>query len=137
MGTADAGAFETALHTFAKMVISDKSKFIMADEMEAISEPEASARVISAILDLLHEKPASCGIFVSHLSDQISDKCKHPIRTDGIEASGLDENLELIVDRNPRLNYHARSTPQLIVERLIRKSKGAQKEIYQAIIDKF
>ena len=79
----------------------------------------------------------SCGIFVSHLSDQISDKCKHPIRTDGIEASGLDENLELIVDRNTRLNYHARSTPQLIVERLSRKSKGAYKEIYQAIIDKF
>ena len=50
VGTADAGAFETALHTFAKMVINDELKFIMADEMEAISESKVSARVISNII---------------------------------------------------------------------------------------
>ncbi|MHA2362390.1 MAG: hypothetical protein ACXAC7_00430 [Candidatus Hodarchaeales archaeon] len=136
-GTADAGAFETALQTFSKMVMSNTSKFILADEMEAISEPEASAKVISAILDLLQNQKLSCGIFVSHLADQISEQCTLPIRIDGIEASGLDDNLELVVDRNPRLNYHARSTPQLIVERLIGKSKESQKQIYQAILDKF
>ena len=32
------------------------------------------------------------------------------LRTDGIEARGLDENLELIVDRTPRRNHLARST---------------------------
>lgn len=137
-GTADAGAFETALQTFATMVQNPEvPKFVLADEMEAISEPEASARVISAFLDLLHSQPHSCGVFVSHLADQISRLCQHPIRVDGIEASGLDDNLELVVDRNPRLNYHARSTPQLIVERLVGRSKGQAREVYQEILRRF
>ena len=138
-GSADAGAFETALRNFAEMILEKKesSKFIMADEMEAISEPEASARVISAFLDLLQEKPTVCGIFVSHLADQINNFSNKQIRIDGIEATGLDENLELIVDRNPKINYHARSTPQLIVESLIKKSKNQEHEFYKKILDKF
>ena len=138
-GSADAGAFETALKNFAEMILNKKgaSKFILADEMEAISEPEASARVISAFLDLLQEQDKTCGIFVSHLADQIDSYSDKKIRIDGIEATGLDENLELIVDRNPKINYHARSTPQLIVESLIKKSKNQEHEFYKKILDKF
>ena len=138
-GSADAGAFETALRNFAGMILEKKSssKFILADEMEAISEPEASARVISAFLDLLQEQEKTCGIFVSHLADQINNFSDNKIRIDGIEATGLDENLELIVDRNPKINYHARSTPQLIVESLIKKSKNQEHEFYKKILDKF
>ena len=105
--------------------------------MEAISEPEASARVISAFMDLLQDQEKTCGIFVSHLADQINNYSDKKVRIDGIEATGLDENLELIVDRNPKLNYHARSTPQLIVESLIKKSKNQEHEFYKKILDKF
>ena len=138
-GSADAGAFETALKNFAEMILEkeNSSKFILADEMEAISEPEASARVISAFLDLLEEQEKTCGIFVSHLADQIKNFSDKTIRIDGIEATGLDENLELIVDRNPKINYHARSTPQLIVESLIKKSKNREHDFYTKILDKF
>jgi hypothetical protein len=105
--------------------------------MEAISEPEASARVISAFLDILEEQKSTCGLFVSHLAEQINNHSNKKIRIDGIEATGLDENLELIVDRNPKINYHARSTPQLIVESLIKKSKNKEHEFYKKILDKF
>ena len=138
-GSADAGAFETALRNFADMILdnANTSKFILADEMEAISEPEASARVISAFLDILQDQNKTCGIFVSHLADQINNHSDKKVRIDGIEATGLDENLELIVDRNPKINYHARSTPQLIVESLIKKSKNEEHEFYKKILDKF
>ncbi len=138
-GSADAGAFETTLKNFAEMILekNTSSKFILADEMEAISEPEASARVISAFLDLMQDQEKTCGIFVSHLADQINSFSDKKVRIDGIEATGLDENLELIVDRNPKINYHARSTPQLIVESLIKKSKNQEHEFYKKILDKF
>jgi hypothetical protein len=41
-----------------------------------------------------------------------------PIRTDGIEATGLDAEGRLVVDRRPRIGHRARSTPELIVQRL-------------------
>ncbi len=138
-GNADTGAFETALKNFSKIVEDEKkSKLVLADEMEAISEPDASARVISAFLDVLGKQNTSnCGIFVSHLADQIAKNCSIKIRIDGIEATGLDENLHLIVDRNPKINYHARSTPQLIVESLIKRTKGKEKVFFQEILNKF
>ncbi|MBE9483881.1 MAG: hypothetical protein IMY74_03485, partial [Bacteroidetes bacterium] len=58
-------------------------------------------------------------------------------RVDGIEARGLDKNLNLIVDRNPRYNYVAKSTPELIVERLVRQADGVEREFYQHLLDKF
>ena len=77
-GTMDAGAFETALKTFSSMLLDQKkSKCVFADEMEAISEPEASAKVISAILDLLHEQEQTNGVFVSHLANEIAKMSQH------------------------------------------------------------
>lgn len=137
-GSADAGAFETALKNFSTMTENESiSKLILADEMEAISEPDASSRVISAFLDTLNVQRSSCGVFVSHLSDQIANNCDFNIRIDGIEATGLDSNNQLQVQRNPKINYHARSTPQLIVESLIKKSKGKENEFYNKILEKF
>lgn len=59
------------------------------------------------------------------------------IRVDGIEAEGLDAELNLVVDRNPRYNYIARSTPELIVERLARRTEGNQKIFYEKLRNKF
>ena len=138
-GNVDAGAFEAALKTFSKMLSDQKGKLVLADEMEAISEPEASAKVISTVLDLLATQPSTCGVFVSHLADQLRSELTEKIRIDGIEATGLDDNLQLIVNRTPKINYHARSTPQLIVERLLRSAKtdSPELQVYKSIKEKF
>ncbi|MCZ7361969.1 MAG: endonuclease MutS2, partial [Candidatus Methanoperedens sp.] len=115
-------------------VANKKSKLVLADEMESITEPGASAKIISGILEELDDNNGM-GVFVSHLAEAILKNTEHDIRVDGIEAKGLDEELNLIVDRNPRYNYLARSTPELIVERLARKEKG--NEFYDRLLKKF
>ncbi len=132
-GTMDAGAFESTIRNFSS-VANTKSKIVLADEMESITEPGASAKIISGILEELDDNNG-IGVFVSHLAEAILKNTDHEIRVDGIEARGLDENFNLIVDRNPRYNYLARSTPELIVERLARKEKG--NEFYNRLLRKF
>lgn len=75
--------------------------------------------------------------FVSHLSELILENAGADIRVDGIEAKGLDSHLELIVNRNPVYNHVARSTPELIVERLLRKTIGKEKDFYIHLKNKF
>ena len=59
------------------------------------------------------------------------------VRIDGIEAKGLDENYNLIVDRTPKMNTLARSTPELILKRIYENSNGKLKEVYGEILKKF
>jgi dsDNA-specific endonuclease/ATPase MutS2 len=135
-GTLDAGAFETTLKQFS--VLSEASgKLVLADELESITEPGASARIIAGILEYLARSEESLGIFVSHLSELILENTETEIRVDGIEAEGLDSSLELIVNRNPIYNRVARSTPELIVERLLRKTTGKEQEFYAHLKNKF
>ncbi len=74
---------------------------------------------------------------MSHLAENIMEHTSAPVRVDGIEARGLDKNLNLIVDRNPRYNYVAKSTPELIVERLVKQANGVERDFYQRLLDKF
>jgi dsDNA-specific endonuclease/ATPase MutS2/recombinational DNA repair protein RecR len=136
-GVADAGAFETTLRTFAKVIQSQRKKMILVDELESITEPGAAAKVIGGVLEKLCENPNTNAVFVSHLAEEISKTVKVPIRIDGIEARGLDQNLNLVVDRNPILNHLAKSMPQLIVTRLRELSKGEERETYEHILKKF
>lgn len=136
-GQMDAGAFETTLRTLSQMIMSPHSRLVLADEMESISEPGASARVIAAFLDLLGRSPHSVGIFVSHLAQEIAKHSKGDLRIDGIEAQGLSEDLELLVDRTPVYYQYAASTPELIVRRLFAKASGEEKNIYSYILDAF
>ena len=103
------------------MVADESAKFVLADELESITEPGASAKIMAGILEVLMENDSTMSIFVSHLSEQIMENTECNIRVDGIEASGLDSELNLVVDRTPRYNYVAKSTPELIVERLSRR----------------
>ena len=135
-GTLTAGAFETTIKDFSR-VISPSAKLVLVDELESITEPGASARIIAGILETLYENKCSEAVFVSHLAEQIIANTECPVRVDGIEAKGLDANLNLIVDRTPRYNYLAKSTPELIVERLTRSSGGEQKEFYARLLAKF
>ncbi len=132
-GTMDAGAFETTIRNFSA-VANGNPKIVLADEMESITEPGASAKIISGILEELEDNNG-IGVFVSHLAEAILKNTDREIRVDGIEAKGLDEDFNLIVDRNPRYNYLARSTPELIVERLARKDAG--NEFYERLLGKF
>ena len=132
-GTMDAGAFESTIKDFSA-VANNKRKIVLTDEMESITEPGASAKIISGIIEELDDNNG-LGVFVSHLAESILKNTTHSIRVDGIEAKGLDEHLNLIVDRNPRYNYLARSTPELIVERLARKNKD--NGFYERLLKKF
>ncbi|MEL4305582.1 endonuclease MutS2 [Methanococcoides sp. LMO-2] len=135
-GTLDAGAFETTLVDFS-VVADDSSKIVLADELESITEPGASAKIIGGILEVLSENSNSMSVFVSHLAELILENTECPVRVDGIEASGLDSDLNLVVERTPRYNYVAKSTPELIVERLSRKSDGIEQEFYNRLKEKF
>lgn len=135
-GTLDAGAFETTLVDFS-VVVDSSGKIVLVDELESITEPGASAKIISGILEMLFENEKSLAVFVSHLSGLIMEHTQSNVRVDGIEAKGLDSDLNLIVDRTPRYNYVARSTPELIVERLLRKTDGNDYFFYERLKSKF
>jgi dsDNA-specific endonuclease/ATPase MutS2 len=134
-GTLSAGAFETAIRKFS-VVENQKRKLVLADELESITEPGASARIIACMLDELNLRE-SVAVFVSHLAEEVLRYAKTPVRVDGIEASGLDEENRLIVNRSPRYNFLARSTPELILDRLVRSSDGPEKEFYARLLAKF
>jgi len=133
-GMLSAGAFESSLQNLANLVMSKASKLACFDEWEASTEPGAAAKVVAAVLELFHENPNACVIFVSHLAEDIVKLVKAPVRVDGIEASGLDDNLNLIVNRSPQFGKIAKSTPELIVERLFLSSQGEKRAIFQRIL---
>ncbi|MHA1505956.1 MAG: MutS-related protein [Candidatus Asgardarchaeia archaeon] len=136
-GVLDAGAFEASLLRIAEIVISKAPKLACFDEWEASTEANAAAKIISSILELFEGNENSCVVFVSHLAEEISKTTGASIRVDGIEARGLDERMNLIVDRSPKFNYLAKSMPELIVQRLSKISKGEYREVFDKILTNF
>jgi len=137
-GMVDAGALETTLKRFSKIISSEESKLALFDELEAMTETSAAARIIAGIMDMLWENKNACAVFVSHLAQEIKKLTKAKIRVDGIEAEGLDENYNLIVNRSPRFNYLAKSTPELIIERLYVLSKDeSERSFYEKLLSLF
>ncbi len=136
-GTQSAGALEQTLLQLAEVVSNNNSKLILADELEAITEPGAGARIIAGMLEAAESHAGTCMLLVTHLAPSIIEAAGKEMRTDGIEARGLDENLELIVDRTPRRNHLARSTPELIVRRLVERSQGDARNVFNSILERF
>lgn len=140
-GQLSAGAFETTLIQFVQLSNSNKLKMVFADELEAITEPNAAAKVMAGIFDLFLTRTNNYGIFVTHLVEMItkelSESQRKNLRIDGIEASGLDDQLNLIIDRNPRINYVAKSTPELILKRLAQMGKKDQQIFFQGLLERF
>lgn len=134
-GMVSAGAFESSLTNLANIVLSDASKLACFDEWEASTEPGAAAKVVAAVLELFSENPNSCVIFVSHLAEDILQLSRNRIRVDGIEATGLDPQLNLIVNRSPQFDKIAKSTPELIVERLYRSATEKKQAVFQRILE--
>lgn len=130
----DAGAFESFLRTFMPIVTTRKQKLILLDELEAITELEAAVKIISSFIELINDSD-SFAVIVTHMAPEIIKYS--PVRVDGIEAKGLDDNYNLLVDRTPKMNYLARSTPELILKMIYERSEGDLKEIYGKILEKF
>jgi len=152
-GTLDAGAFESTLREFGGLVtgVDDgdsatdggdadggraTGKLVLVDELESITEPGASAKIVAGILEALHERGATA-VFVSHLAREIRETADFAVQIDGIQALGL-ENGELRVNRSPVKGQLARSTPELIVEKLA-DGDGADDEraFYATLLSKF
>jgi hypothetical protein len=115
-GSVNKGAFETLL-TQMSQIKSGKKTLILADEIESVTEPGVAGHIISATCEYFIKK--GCFLVVAtHLGQEIQKTIPSGARIDGIEAKGLDESFELIVDHNPVLGRLANSTPELIVEKM-------------------
>jgi dsDNA-specific endonuclease/ATPase MutS2 len=148
-GTLDAGAFEATLREFGALAseggesngdgdgcgVEGGGRLVLVDELESITEPGASAVIIAGILEALAEG-ASTAVFVSHLAGEIRDAASVDVAVDGIEAVGLEDG-ELVVERSPRKNHLARSTPELIVEKLAGEGDSNGNGFYGRLLEKF
>lgn len=126
----DAGSFETFLRDFLPLCGGDAERLILADELEAVTELEAAATILASFVDRLRETGSTC-LLVTHMPEQIRSKVD--VRIDGIEAEGLDEDGELVVDRSPSIGSRASSTPELILERLAREEPGLYGEFLEEL----
>ena len=136
-GTLDAGAFESTLREFGDLVTEvsrDRPVLVLVDELESITEPGASANIMAGILEALDDRGATA-VFVSHLAAEIREAAETEIAVDGIAADGIEDG-ELQVDRTPVKGRLARSTPELIVEKLADENAddGA---FYEGLLEKF
>ncbi|MCD7781708.1 MAG: AAA family ATPase [Methanosphaera sp.] len=133
----NAGAFETFLESFIPVTIGEDKKLVLIDELEAITELEASIKIIIGFIEHLKNKQ-SYTVIVTHMAPEILKKINDiNIRIDGIEASGLDDDYNLIVNRTPKIDYLANSTPELILKRIYEKSDEPLKSVYKDILEKF
>ncbi|QIO24297.1 helix-hairpin-helix domain-containing protein [Haloarcula sp. JP-L23] len=135
-GTLDAGAFESTLREFGALVTditTDRSVMVLVDELESITEPGAAATIIAGILESLTEREAT-GVFVSHLAEDILEASDADLAIDGIQAAGLVDG-ELRVNRSPVKGQLARSTPELIVEKLA--DDDGEDGFYAGLLGKF
>jgi len=131
-GTLDAGAFESTVREFSDLATGGAGSLVLVDELESITEPGASAKIIAGILEALAENGATA-VFVSHLAGEIHEMAGFDVTVDGIEAEGLVDG-ELVVNRSPVKDHLARSTPELIVEKLADESGDA---FYDRLLAKF
>ncbi|MGA1792954.1 MAG: MutS-related protein [Thermoplasmatota archaeon] len=131
----DAGGLENFLKELLPMSIKvDGSSLVLADELEAMTELEAASRIIGVFIEELSSRGAY-SVVVTHMADEIGKYTD--CRVDGIEARGLDEKHNLIVDRTPAIGLHARSTPELILRKLEAKARGDEKRIYSRVLESF
>ncbi|MEK6918767.1 MAG: hypothetical protein AABW73_01885 [Nanoarchaeota archaeon] len=118
-GSMTKGAFETLLTQMSDIKTSNNKTLILADEIEAVTEPGVASRLICATAEFFIKK--GCFMIVAtHLGQEIKDHLPPFSRIDGIEAKGLSADNELIVDHNPVIGRLARSTPELIIEKMAR-----------------
>ncbi len=130
-GSMSKGAFETLLTQMSQIKPGNKT-LILADEIEAVTEPGVAGKIISATAEYYINK--NCYLIIAtHLGHEIKKSISQNTRIDGIEATGLNNDFELIVNHNPVLGRIAHSTPELIVEKM---SKLNQHDYFRHLNEK-
>ena len=120
-GSLNKGAFETLLTQMSK-IKAGKKTLILADEIESVTEPGVAGTIVCASADFFIKQGCFL-VIATHLGKEIQKNLPKNSRIDGIEAKGLDEFYELIVDHNPVLGRLANSTPELIIEKMANSYK--------------
>lgn len=140
-GTLSAGALESTLKSMANIVVDKSRRLVLVDELESVTEARAAAKIVAGFVEMLVFDNNAVAIIVSHLAEDILEilplSLRKLVRVDGIEARGLDENYNLIVDRNPRYYYLARSTPELVIARLVVKSSSEERSFFEKLLKLF
>ncbi|MCJ2520432.1 MAG: hypothetical protein LN412_05735 [Candidatus Thermoplasmatota archaeon] len=122
-GALSAGALEGFLTTFMPLALDPQQKLVLADELESLTEPETAGALIATFLEMARAS-GSYGVLVTHTARSVLQRVD--VRVDGIEARSLDEAYNLVVDQTPQRNRIARSTPELILQRLMALRPRAQ-----------
>jgi len=120
-GSMNKGAFETLLMQMSG-IKPGKRTLILADEIESVTEPGVAGTIVCATADYFIKQGCFL-VIATHLGKEIQKSLPIGARVDGIEAKGLDEKFELIVDHNPILGRLANSTPELIIEKMANSHK--------------
>ncbi|MDZ7702612.1 MAG: DNA mismatch repair protein [Halobacteriales archaeon] len=113
----NAGVLEATLKSVVPPLTGEGRTLMLVDEFEAITEPGSAASLLHGLVTLTVDQ-GSLGAFVTHLADDL-EPLPDAARTDGIFAEGLDRDLNLVVDYQPRFGTVGRSTPEFIVSRLV------------------
>ena len=113
----NAGVLESTLKSIVPPLTGDGRTLMLVDEFEAITEPGRAADLLNGLVSLTVDQ-AALGVYVTHLADDLSP-LPEAARIDGIFAEGLDPELELRVDYQPRFGTVGKSTPEFIVSRLV------------------
>ncbi len=130
-GSPNKGAFETLLTEMSKIKPGERT-IVLADEIESVTEPGIAGKIIAATCEFFIKK--NCFLVIAtHLGYEIQVCLPQLTRVDGIEAKGLDENFNLIVNHNPVMGRLAHSTPELIIEKM---SKTFNEEYFKFLDSK-
>ncbi|ADB61536.1 DNA mismatch repair protein MutS domain protein [Haloterrigena turkmenica DSM 5511] len=113
----NAGVLESTLRSIVPPLSAGGRTLMLVDEFEAITEPGSAADLLHGLVTLSVDRDA-LGVFVTHLADDL-EPLPPEARVDGIFAEGLNPDLELLVDYQPRFDTVGRSTPEFIVSRLV------------------
>ncbi len=129
-GSMSKGAFETLLTQMSE-ISPGANTLILADEIESVTEPGVAGEIIISTAEYFIGK--NCFLVIAtHLGQEVKNLLPEKCRIDGIEAKGLTENYELIVDHNPVLGKLANSTPELIIEKM---AKSQQKPYFNWLFE--
>lgn len=113
----NAGVLESTLRTIVPPLTKTDRTLMLVDEFEAITEPGSAADLLYGLVGLGVDTGA-VGVYVTHLADDL-EPLPEQARTDGIFATGLQSDLTLDVDYQPRFGTVGKSTPEFIVSRLV------------------
>ena len=123
----NAGVLESTLRTVVPPLATGERTLMLVDEFEAITEPGSAADLLHGLVTLTVDRDA-LGVFVTHLADDLRP-LPDVARIDGIFAEGLDAELRLEVDYQPRFGTVGRSTPEFIVSRLVADAEAPAERV--------